>query len=264
MSEALTETKQQETALVAPAPDILGVAGLEGLDAGDVRVPQLRLINEKSQVPGATRDTFHCMLTHREYKELRIVPIRISKGRLYLPPYGEADNKPICYSDDALYPSCERPCEAECARRLADGRLFEVCEYGKWRTVNGKRRPGPCRLVYNMIALNLDNGDLPFAMQMRGLNVSPTKRMISYVAQVARGGRVAAICTVSIKMGIRDVQSDYGPNICVEFSDYEAVDPPDKYLPEFERFREAKPQEDDEAEAEETPSDVDDDSDLPF
>lgn len=89
-------------------------AGLENLEPGDIGMPPRLRISQQNrpiEVGGEQREpgTIVNMLTGEVWNDLEIVPIVfLPRTRLYWPETFNADNNPICLSDDGKMPSLNR------------------------------------------------------------------------------------------------------------------------------------------------------------
>lgn len=213
MTKALTATQPQQ---LNTAP----VEGLDGFDASDMVIPRLKLIQPTSREAtdgDASPGVLLCNLSGESYEAIRFVPLFLRKGRVM---FREGDERPSCASDDNVTPSprIESPIQKKC-----DG-----CPRQQW--LDGV--PPDCALVYSMFALNLDAGDAPFILQLKGTAIKPTKRLISYFT-LRKLSPFAVSCTVKPSKTKNSRGTFYVP----EFVDIKPVDPADKYREQFLALR---------------------------
>jgi hypothetical protein len=144
----------------------------------------------------------------------------ISKSRVW---FEEGQQQPTCKSNDAWKPSdkIEVPVHRVCAGKEGK-RMVAVCPRAQWDADN--KRPD-CSLVYNILALNLDDSEMPFFVGLKGTSVKSAKRLISFYAL-----RKRSLFTHSCVMSLLKTKNAKGQTFYVaSFGDFEACVPPDLY-----------------------------------
>jgi len=220
--EALVVTKD-ETALTRP-PEMD-----DGFDQGDLIVPRYQIVqpsSDKLKTAGGVEGSFFSNLDSGSIKEARIVPLTISKSRVW---FEDGQQLPTCKSDDSWKPSkkIEAPVHRVCAARDEErgGRIVAVCPRGKWGPDN---EPPDCSLVFNILALNLDDSEMPFFIGLKGSSVKSAKRLHSYFNL-----RKLANFTRSCVMGLAKEIKPKGTVYVVTFKDFQVVNPIDLYHEQY-------------------------------
>jgi len=213
MTKAMT---QRQNTLPENAP----VEGLEGFDGSDMVIPRLALIQPTSKAAAdgdATPGTLRCNLSGESYEQIRLVPLFLRKGRVL---FVEGDERPSCASDDNITPSprIERPVAKRC----------EGCPRQQW--VDGV--PPDCALVYSMFALNLDENETPFIIQLKGSAVKPTKRLISFFSL-----RRLSPFNISCLLKPSKMKNSRGTFFVPDFTEMQILEPRDKYREQFMSLR---------------------------
>jgi hypothetical protein len=170
--------QQQESKKVngggLPAPTLAG-AGLEQLGPADLIIPRLTLVQPTSQIDGVEAGKFYMNLTAEQYDELKVVFLKVMKGRIYFAEDG-ADRKALCGSADRVKPSprFNPPKAPACAE----------CSSARW---NGKEPPD-CSETYNLLGVTVETG-LPFWWSVKSTAIAPTRRFLSAIALRAHMGK---------------------------------------------------------------------------
>jgi len=141
------------------------IEGMEEVERGDYILPRRRLVQFMSKLD-AEPGTFHDNLTGEAKAQIRAVILRMSKSRVMWSD--DLTAPPLCASDDALVKRDDFA-DNEC------GPVCSECPHAEW---NGNEPP-PCRLVYNFLCVDVDDGDVPFVLSCASTAVRPAKRLIS-------------------------------------------------------------------------------------
>jgi hypothetical protein len=189
----------------------------------DVLVPRYVVVQPTSKE--GTPGTFRSNLDGSERGELRLVPLRVQRGRVL---WGaEIGSDPLCRSDDGLSPSAfiERPVSEACCI-VAGRRLRPVCPKAEWPR---QGRP-ECRDTFRMIALDLAT-QTPFAMSFHGSAI----RTVKIIRTLAWQRRVALHdleCVVKPRRETSAKGNYYLPVV----TSVQPADPAGKYRNWFDRF----------------------------
>jgi hypothetical protein len=195
------------------------VEGLEDIGQDDLIIPRLKIVQPTSQLgEGVLPGTFVSNLGGEGVKQVRIVPIAIKKGRVL---FEEGQDLPTCKSNDGLVPSVEHPVAPACAR-LERGRLVTLCPRAAW--MGRDADPPDCRLVYNVLALNLDEGASPFFISLKGTSCKPVKQLLSYLMM-----RKLSPFAMSCTMRLAETKNKLGRFYVIDFTDHRRVEPADLY-----------------------------------
>lgn len=212
--------------------DGVGLEGLEGLDQGDLIIPRFQIVQPTSAAAadgGATPGTFRSNLAGESFDSRQVVPLIISKGRVWFEPGAE---RPTCKSDDGIVPSrvIQNPPCATCCKKV-NGRLEAVCPRAVWVS---KEDPPPCRNIYNLLALDIeaDATGLPFFLTAKGMSLKPVKRLASYLVT-----RRLSPFSVSMRMRLAKTKNAKGTFYVLDFDEFSKVDPPDTYREQFLQLR---------------------------
>lgn len=175
---ALIPSEGPATSLAIPE-SLAGFTGAEGLSDEDLIIPRYKIIQPTSKVgsPG----NFICNILGQEIPELKIVIVKIDKGRVYW----DKDNfeEPVCRSHDYMNPdpAIEKPVNSVCAKMMMNKttnklQAVQVCRYGSWE---GSEKP-PCGMTYNVLALSLEDM-MPFWISLHGASIKAVKQYSSSI-----------------------------------------------------------------------------------
>jgi hypothetical protein len=203
------------------------IEGMDGLDQSDAVMPRYKITQPTSAevVDGKCGSgVFYCNLSGASYEEITITPLVIGKSRVW---FEEGKDKPSCKSHDAMVPNVDQPHNDVCARRR-NGRTEVLCPLAEWRNDS----PPPCRLVYNLLALDLDHGEMPFILNLKGKSVRSAKQLISWLML-----RRLSPFALQARMTLQLTRNDFGKFYVMDLVDMQQVDPPDKYRDRFLELR---------------------------
>lgn len=138
-----------------------------GMDASDMEVPRLTIVQPTSSsllAEGATPGQLWDTMSGAGYDSVRVVPISITKGRVYFEG-GEV----ACRSDNAMVPApwVNSPVSEMCT----------TCSLAEWND----RKPPSCQLCYQMLLYRVDYG-MPCQFTAKGAGIRPSKRLITAIA----------------------------------------------------------------------------------
>jgi len=147
------------------ANPISGLDGLEDIDASDLIIPRLQIVQPTSQM-GATAGTIYNVATGEEFKELEIVFLAVHKSRVrwLINDDGTVNLKepPVCRSNDSR--NGQGNPGGDCS----------VCPYAMW---NGSSKP-ECNLKYNFLGIVMETRQ-PFLMSVGGASFKQAKLLIN-------------------------------------------------------------------------------------
>ena len=214
------------TEALAPRKEasLLPVEGLEGTNQSDVTIPRLQIVQPTSPAcvdDGVQAGQFRNILTEEVAEQLTIVPFIIKPGRAC---FEEGERDLICKSDDGLVPSSqiETPINEICAE-IVGNRRKPVCPKAIW----DDRTPPDCSEGYTLLAIDLNDG-FPFLINLRGTSYKPTKKLNTVFALKRK-----PLYTHSCFMSLKKTKNKMGTFYVVNFSKFEALDPPDQYREMF-------------------------------
>jgi hypothetical protein len=178
-SAIITKPEAPDAAIAPVVPE-----GFEALYEDDLVIPRYAIVQPTSHE--GTPGTFRSNLTGEERRELRLVPLRIQRGRvLWSDTLGE---EPACKSTDGMVPapSVEKPVNGACCV-LAGRRLRPVCPMAMWqRNGNGdgagRNEPPKCRDSYSMVGLDLET-KTPFMIAFHGTGIRAVRVLRTMIFQ---------------------------------------------------------------------------------
>src|SRR5690242_4094759 len=95
----------ETTAIVQPESAVsLATSGL-GFDDMYVKPTMVELVQRTTRRADATPGKLYDVLTQTTLDSLRVVPLKIARGRVMFPEGGELGAQPICRSNDGVTPS---------------------------------------------------------------------------------------------------------------------------------------------------------------
>ena len=196
-SNELAVFENEEQALAALANLDLNVAGEENLQSGDLGMPpRLRLSQQNRPIEGTTPGQIVNTLTGAVYDSVEFVPmVFLPTTRVMWPEAFNADNQPVCVSDDGQRPLKDMarvtdPRSGPCQECL----YAQFCEDGT---------PPICKAQRNFLALIVSGQDYePVILTMQSTAIAAAKQLTS-LAKMA-GLRK------SIVMGTKRIDSDKG------------------------------------------------------
>ena len=207
--------------------------GLEDVYENDVVLPRYAAVQPTSQE--GTPGTFRSNLTGEERSELRLVPLRIQRGRVLWSDTLGAD--PVCKSNDGFHPSpaVDAPVNEACST-VAGRRLRPVCPMAQWQRTRIEGGPAKderpkCRETYAMIALDLES-ETPFLVSFSGTGLRAVRVLRTVLFQKKLG-----LGEASTTLKLRRETNGKGAYYVPEFADVKAVEPAGKYRASRERFR---------------------------
>lgn len=172
-------------------PETFQIPGMENVQPGELRVPLLKLVQAQSRMDGAKDHggEWHNSVTGEFEANPELLVIGLAKGRVMFPDEYNADNKPLCGSNDGTHPRDEYKgnqleivvVDVESGRKKFEmvgiGEKCEGCPFAQWGP-NGE--PPKCGAVETFAGVGADG--LPALIQIRGSglkNVPNLKTMLA-------------------------------------------------------------------------------------
>ena len=164
---------------------------MEDLDKDDLIIPKLKIVQPTSEE--GTAGTFRLNLGD-EFKELRVVFLRFSKGRVMFSK--NLKEGALCGSSDRIHPHpfFENPMSDSCAS----------CPYGAW----DGRKPSECNESYTLLGVDVETR-IPFFFQTRSTAIRPTKLFLSGIAFRAQKLK-ADMWNFEVTLRLKEVVNDKG------------------------------------------------------
>lgn len=176
---------------VAPAddPEQFVVPGMENVQPGELKVPLLKLVQSTSRIDGAAEHMgeWHNSVTGEFEANPELLMIGIAKGRVMFPATYNADNKPLCGSNDNIEPREEyRGVEIKAVNVDEHGDPVVVsitippkcaeCPFSQW----GEKTPPRCQEVATFAGMQKEGMPVLIQVKSTGMkNVSSLKTMIA-------------------------------------------------------------------------------------
>ena len=188
--------------------------GLEGFDGGDVSVPRYRVCQPTSaslKDKGATEGQFFDDAAGASFESSTIVPLLLQKKRVM---FEEGADKPTCKSEDNKVPSVPEP-QAPACTEMRGNRAVEICKNAIWKD----RVPPICRLVYELTALDLDRGGVPFRLQIKGTATPAAKKLAQQVMM-----NKVSLFDLSCTMSLYKKKNARGSFYVIDFGGFEVLE----------------------------------------
>ncbi|MEG0728188.1 MAG: hypothetical protein RR420_01060 [Anaerovoracaceae bacterium] len=149
-----------------------GVTGLETIDASDIKMPKIKLLQPTSPEVQKSKGKilagqFYNTVTQAVTDEVEVVFLAIEKTRVMFPTPFKRGEEALCKSYDAVHgQGCG---SGVCAK----------CDYSNWdkAKADGKNKPD-CNMGYVWIGVDAHTNE-PFRMIMSGAAVAETKDFLS-------------------------------------------------------------------------------------
>jgi hypothetical protein len=185
-------------------PETFIVPGMENVKPDELRIPILQLVQAQSRVDGAQEHLgeWHNSVTgeFNQYPELLI--IGVAKGRIMFPATYNADNKPLCASDDGIFPRAdfvgtiiETVAKDEHGKTVVNSDAIPAkcdgCPFGAW---GENSEPPACAAV--AIFAGVEQEGLPVLMQIKSTGM---KNVASLKTLVATSGIRKAVRVGSLR-----------------------------------------------------------------
>jgi hypothetical protein len=108
-NKALTPSNGHSDLVEADSVESFIVPGMEHVQPNELRIPLLKLVQAQSRMDGAGDNPgqWHNSVTGEFEPNPELLIIGVAKGRVMFPDTYNADNKPLCGSDDGASPRAE-------------------------------------------------------------------------------------------------------------------------------------------------------------
>jgi hypothetical protein len=214
MEQALTTTNTNLPANVNEPFD----SGLEALDRGDVIIPRLTITQPSTpDIDAVNVGKFSVNITGDFYDNMRLVCIKLTKGRILWPEKYSKDNEPLCRSHNFQTPADDiegaEPMCHTCA--VTPGTKDEhECDYANWSAdKKGKPIAPRCQEVWNLLVLDLETY-MPMYLSLKSTSIKPAKKLFSAINILSGAKRVPLwgwAFGVTLKMESNDSGKFYVP-----------------------------------------------------
>lgn len=141
--------------------------GLDTIDREDQMLPRVRLAQNTSRIEKANPGEFHNSLTGIVRKELTFVVLRVGKGRVMWPENYQAEQDPLCASDDGRKPREEHEGKYDALQGCAK------CPMSQWAE---DHTPPACSLAYNYLCVDTSDG-MPFLASLSRTSAKAAKQL---------------------------------------------------------------------------------------
>lgn len=225
MEQALTTTTTNLPAATNEPFD----SGLEALDRGDVIIPRLTITQPTTpDVDAANIGKFSVNITGDFYDGMKLVCIKLTKGRILWPEKYSKDNEPLCRSHNFSTPAGDiegaEPMCHTCAVTPDTRRGEHACPYANW-AVDKKGKPvAPrCQEVWNMLVLDLETY-MPMYLSLKSTSIKPAKKLFSAI-NILSGARRIPLWGWSFGVTLKMESNDSGKFYVPIFTSPTAVSP---------------------------------------
>lgn len=218
MTTALTPIRPQAVVDITDVdPENFIVPGMENVQPGELRIPLLRLVQGTSRMEGAGDNIgkWHNSVTGEFTAAPELLIIGVAKGRVMFQTQFNAENKPLCASDDGRQPRAEFA--GAVVKRIVEGQrgpeVLQVsigaacadCPFSAW---GEDSEPPACQEVATFAGVR-DDG-LPCIVQLRGTSMRHAASLKTLVA--ANGIRKA------VRLGAVRETNDSGTYMVATFT----------------------------------------------
>lgn len=160
-----------------------GAAVATGLeDVAPLLPTNIQLVQPVTRDPkGARPGQFLDVLTEEAFDELVVVPLKVTKQRVYFPPGSDLDADPLCRSNDGKVPAprVDTPQATSCAS----------CPYSQW--YGGQRPPCNEKLQFLFIVKEGPLAYLPRYFSVGGVSIIPATTVLKRIRQdIIRAARM--------------------------------------------------------------------------
>lgn len=183
--------------------------GLEAMDAGDMIIPRLTIIQPTTEgVTSETEGKLCIDLTGDYFDKMDMVLFVFKKTRCKMPDDFDRKSKPQCKSDDFISPSpdIENPFCTTCGLKpLEPGQKKKdqkhCCEYANFTSVNGVNKAPKCKENWDMLLVDAETY-MPMFWTVKSKALSPVRRMVSALNMLCSAKHISAWAmkfTVTVK-----------------------------------------------------------------
>lgn len=170
----------EETALVPMDQTNAALAAFGFNDADQYTPTNLSLLQpiQVSDEPGLVAGKFRDQQSNLQYDSLNIVPLIMTDERVLFPPGGELGAKPVCRSNDGIFPLIH----PELVRQDG-GNGCKNCEQSQWGRVNGRSIKPPCAASIKFLFAELETGFV-YRYNAKGMSIAPVKDLKETIRKV--------------------------------------------------------------------------------
>lgn len=147
------------------------ILGLETLEASDMKLPRIKLMQPTSAEvtkQQATAGFFYNTITKKQTKELHCTLLVLGKSRVQWKAAFKRGEEPVCKSLDSIMSESGIKCE--------------TCNKKEWIKEEGTEDKKPlCNMSYVWLGVNHDESNAPFRIVVPGMSVSPTKDFLNSI-----------------------------------------------------------------------------------
>jgi hypothetical protein len=157
---------------LAVAPEPAAIPGLDELGRADMILPRVRLVQAQSQFSDKAGE-LHNSLLNTTKPSINAIVIGVKRGRVMWPGDFQRGQDPICASDDGA------TAREGLAGVMEDGEPTtgcNACIYGDWGEDGAAP---PCALFYNFLAVDVDEGDVPFLIGFGRTSAKAGKQLVT-------------------------------------------------------------------------------------
>lgn len=209
---------QEVIAAPEKTPDNFVIPGMEHVPPSELRIPRLQLVQAQSRMAdkdGHEGEWFNTV-TGEYLRNPELLIIGTAKGRIMFPREYQADNKPLCGSDDGAFPRQEYvglTIKSVGTDELGDPYVRSVvippecdkCPFSQWGPNN---EPPECNAVATFAGVDADGLPMLFQLRSSGMKNVPSLKTLL----VANGIRKV------IKLGAVKETNDSGTYHIAQFA----------------------------------------------
>jgi len=213
MEQALVQATTNSVAVIPEQFE----TGLEALDAGDLIIPRLTVTQPSTpDVEADQIGKFYINITGDYYDKMRLVTLKLTKGRILWPEKYSKDNDPLCRSHNFATPANDiqgaSPMSHSC--QVIPGSKDHHCPYANWSAdKKGKPIAPRCQEIWNLLVLDLDSY-MPMFLSLKSTSIKPLRRHFSAINILSQAKRVPMwhlAFDVALKMETNDSGKFYVP-----------------------------------------------------
>lgn len=157
----------------------VGVSGIENMEAADMLIPRLQIVQPTSTMEGALENlgSYYNTALAEFYDGVQAVVVGWKQNRVVFPDVYQQDNEVECSSPDAIKPYDEHVGKFVRGIEIFPDTMCAQCPLGKFgEDANGKPIRPACDLVYVYACIDANTG-MPFSMSLRGSASSEAKKL---------------------------------------------------------------------------------------
>lgn len=170
------ETKElvvkKDTQISVTDSPVVSIPGLDEMGRADMILPRVRLVQAQSDFSDAAGELYNS-LTDTSKPLVHCVVIGVKQGRVRWPEAYQRGQDPICASDDGVIARTGLFGETVTGSETP---YCAQCIFAQWGA-NGE--PPVCAMFYNFLAVDVEEGDVPFLISFGRTSTRAGKQLIT-------------------------------------------------------------------------------------